>query len=286
MLHENGLDAVVCRELGLDVPEPDLTDWRKLVEKITAPKRDVSIAIVGKYVRLPDAYLSVVESLRHAGFETGANVNISWIDSEDVTLGNVDKLLSHINGMIIPGGFGERGVEGKIIACRYAREHDIPFLGICLGMQVSVIEFARNVCGLHDANSREFDEASPHPVIDIMPDQVGRVGSGGTMRLGAYPCKVKEDTLLFTLYGTNEIHERHRHRFEVNNTYRDRLIQGGMTICGTSPDNHLVEAIELPGKRFFVGVQFHPEFKGRPTKPHPLFLGLVQAAVQAGEALQ
>jgi len=279
MLHKNGLDKVVCRELGLDVQEPDLSEWQNMVGKIGERKQEANIAIVGKYIQLHDAYLSIIESLNHAGFETGAGVNIQWIDSEDVTNESAGKLLRETDGMIIPGGFGDRGIEGKITACRYARENDIPYLGICLGMQIAVIEFARNVCGLERANSSEFDETSPHCVIDLMPDQTGMVGSGGTMRLGAYPCKVTQGTLLHRLYGAAEISERHRHRFEFNNDYRENLTGKGLVICGASPDGNLVEAVELPDRRFFTGVQFHPEFKSRPNKPHPLFLGLVKAAL-------
>ena len=281
MLHENGLDSVICRELGLDAPEADLNEWRMMTQKIMAKKSEVTIAIVGKYVRLHDAYLSIIESLNHAGFETGADVNIRWIDCENVSFENAGDILSGIDGMIVPGGFGDRGIEGKINACRYARENNIPFLGICLGMQVAVVEFARNVCGLESANSSEFDEAAPHLVIDIMPGQVGRLGSGGTMRLGAYPCIIAKGSLLNKLYGADEIAERHRHRFEFNNDYREIFTQNGIRLCGASPDGSLVEAIELPANRFFVGVQYHPEFKSRPNKPHPLFLGLVQAAISS-----
>ena len=279
MLHKNGLDAVVCRELGIDAPEPDLCEWRGMVQKIAARQKAVSIAIVGKYVRLHDAYLSIIESLNHAGFETGADINIRWIDSEDVTADNAGDILRGIDGMIIPGGFGDRGIEGKIAACRHVRENNVPFLGICLGMQIAVVEFARHVCGLAGAHSSEFDGASPHRVIDIMPDQIGMLGSGGTMRLGAYPCKIAHGTMLHRLYGAEEISERHRHRFEFNNNYRESLTREGLAICGISPDGSLVEAVELPDNRFFVGVQFHPEFKSRPNKPHPLFLGLVRAAI-------
>jgi CTP synthase len=278
MLHQNGMDNVVCRELGLDVPEPDLGEWQTMVGKIWERKREVKIAIVGKYVQLHDAYLSIIESLNHAGYETGVTVNIQWIDSKDVTSESAGLLLRETDGMIIPGGFGERGTEGMIYACRYARENNIPYLGICLGMQIAVIEFSRNVCGLERANSSEFDETSPHRVIDIMPDQSGMVGSGGTMRLGAYPCKITRGTLMHRLYGEDEISERHRHRFEFNNNYREIFAEKGMVICGVSPDGGLVEAVELPEHRFFTGVQFHPEFKSRPNKPHPLFLGLVKEA--------
>ena len=275
-LHANGLDAVACRELGIGAPAPDLTEWRAMTERIAARKRDVTIAVVGKYVRLHDAYLSIIESLHHAGFACGANVGIKWIDSGSERLG---RDLEGIDGMIIPGGFGDRGVDGKIAACRYARENDIPFLGICLGMQIAVIEFARHACGLDGAHSGEFDEASPHRVIDLMPDQIGLLGSGGTMRLGAYPCKIAPDTRLRELYNAEEISERHRHRFEFNNAYRERLTRAGLVISGVSPDGKLVEAIELPDQRYFVGVQFHPEFKSRPNRPQPLFLGLVKAAM-------
>ncbi|MCL1964525.1 MAG: CTP synthase [Firmicutes bacterium] len=278
MLHENGLDKVACRALGLLVPEPDLGDWRTMARKIKARKKETNIAIVGKYVQLHDAYLSIIESLNHAGFEASANVGIRWVDSGELTGENVAERLSGIDGMIIPGGFGDRGIEGKIIACQHARENDIPFLGICLGMHIAVIEFARHVCGLAGAHSGEVDGAAPHRVIDIMPGQVGMLGSGGTMRLGAYPCKITHGTLLNRLYGADEISERHRHRFELNNDYRERLTGAGLVICGMSPDNSLVEAVELPKNRFFIGVQFHPEFKSRPNKPHPLFFGLVRAA--------
>jgi CTP synthase len=279
MLHQNGLDKVVCRELGLAVPEPDLTEWNMMARKIEAREKTITIAIVGKYVKLHDAYLSIIESLNHAGFETGANVDIRWVDSEDLSEQNINHILGGIDGMIIPGGFGDRGIEGKIIACRYAREQNIPYLGICLGMQIAVIEFARSICALAGAHSGEFDETSPHRVIDIMPGQIGMLGSGGTMRLGAYPCKITHGSLLHQLYGTDTISERHRHRFEFNNDYRETLTGKGLSICGVSPDENLVEAVELPSNRFFIGVQFHPEFKSRPNKPHPLFLGLLKAAL-------
>lgn len=281
MLHRNGLDRVVCRELNLDVPEPDLSEWRNMLAKIKARKKKATIAIVGKYVRLHDAYLSIMESLSHAGFEAGANVNILWVDSEDITEDSVSELLRGANGIIVPGGFGSRGIEGKITACRYARENRVPFLGICLGLQVAVIEFARNAAGLRDANSGEFSRTAGHLVIDTMPEQVGITQKGGTMRLGAYPCKIVPGTLIHKLYAASEISERHRHRYEVNNHYRDVLAEKGLRICGTSPNGKLVEAVELPQDLhpFYVGVQFHPEFLSRPNKPHPLFLGLVKAAL-------
>ncbi|MCL2030723.1 MAG: CTP synthase [Oscillospiraceae bacterium] len=283
MLHQNGLDTVVCRELGLSVPEADLSEWRKMVDTIGESAREAAIAIVGKYTRLHDTYLSIIESLNHAGFRAGAKIRIHWIDSGEVTGRNAESLLAGIDGMIIPGGFGDRGIEGMIAACRRARENDIPCLGICLGMQIAVIEFARHVCGLTGANSGEFDGASPHRVIDLMPGQAGRVGSGGTMRLGAYPCRITPGSRLSGLYGQEEISERHRHRFEVNNAYRERLTQGGLAVSGASPDGSLVEAVELPDHRFFIGVQFHPEFKSRPNRPHPLFSGLVRAALSRRE---
>lgn len=281
MLHKNGFDRVVCRELHLDVSEPDLSEWNNMLAKIRARKKEVAIAIVGKYVKLHDAYLSIIESLNHAGFEAGANINIQWINSEEVTQGNAEKLLGGANGVIVPGGFGERGIEGKIMACQYARENKVPFLGICLGLQVAVIEFARHVAGLDGAHSGEFSDTAEHRVIDTMPDQVGITQKGGTMRLGAYPCKITPNTLMSMLYGADEISERHRHRYEVNNNYRDILTQNGLCICGTSPDGRLVEAVELPTSLhpFYIGVQFHPEFLSRPNKPHPLFLGLVRAAI-------
>lgn len=282
MLHRNGLDQVVCRELHLDVPEPDLSEWEAMTAKIRARRKEVAIAIVGKYVRLHDAYLSIIESLNHAGFETGANVNIHWIDSENVTADNVEELLGRADGLIVPGGFGERGIKGKILACQYARENRLPFLGICLGLQVAVIEFARHVAGLAGANSSEFSSTTRYPVIDTMPDQVGVTQKGGTLRLGAYPCKVAPGTLLHTLYAADEVAERHRHRYEVNNEYRGILAEHGLCFCGTSPDGRLVEAVELPGNvhPFYIGVQFHPEFLSRPNKPHPLFLGLIRSALK------
>ncbi len=280
MLHENGLDDVVCRELSLTTSKPDLTEWRQMVKSIGSRDKVVSIAIVGKYTKLHDAYLSIIESLNHAGFALGTIVKIKWVDSESVNEETADDILGDVNGVIVPGGFGDRGIEGKISACRYARVTNTPFLGICLGMQVAVIEFARNVCGLERANSYEFDKESPHCVIDLMEEQKNVVDKGGTMRLGAYPCKVEPSTLLEKLYKQNFIFERHRHRYEFNNAYRELFSKNGLVACGTSPDGRLVEAVELSGKKFFVGVQYHPEFKSRPTKPHPLFYGLVKAALE------
>lgn len=279
MLSENGLDEVVCRELSLETKHCDLTEWKELVSKIRQRKSVVTIAIVGKYVKLHDAYLSIIESLNHAGFSLGAVVKIKWIDSENVTPDSVSVLLDGIDGIIIPGGFGDRGIEGKITACRYARENDIPFLGICLGMQIAVIEYARNVCGLENAHSAEFSQNTPHPVIHIMEDQVGITKKGGTMRLGAYDCKIVPGTKMEEVYNTCQISERHRHRYEFNNQYRELLTEKGLVISGVSPDGTLVETLELTDKPFYVGVQFHPEFKSRPNKPHPLFIGLVKAAL-------
>ena len=277
ILHDNGLDEVVCRELGLDVPGADLSEWRLMTEKIVSRVKEAEIAIVGKYVGLHDAYLSIIESLNHAGFEAGANVNIRWVDSVDVNAENAARILEGVDGVIVPGGFGERGVEGMIAACRHARENDIPYLGVSLGLQVAVIEFARNVCGLARANSREFDETAPHCVIDSVPGRIGM--ESGAMRLGAYPCRIADGSLLGALYGVPDIDERHRHRYEINNEYRELLGRNGMAVCGTSPDDLLIEAMEQPSRRFFVGVQFHPEFKSRPNRPHPLFLGFVRASI-------
>lgn len=280
MLNKNGLDDVVCRELGLNTNPPDLDEWTQMIQKIQNRKNYVTIAIVGKYVKLHDAYLSVIESLNHAGFNLGVTVKIKWIDSEDVTENSVEELLGDVQGIIIPGGFGDRGVEGKILACKYVRENNIPFLGICLGMQIAVIEFARNVCGLENAHSSEFNRNSPYCVIDLMEGQVSVTNKGGTMRLGAYPCKTMNGSKLQKLYGEEMISERHRHRFEFNNSYRKTITEKGLIICGTSPDDSLVEAVELSEHPYFIGVQYHPEFKSRPNKPHPLFLGLVKAALK------
>ena len=282
MLHNTGLDSVVCRELSLKTLEPNLNEWYGLIEKIKSvdKNKNIKIAIIGKYTRLRDAYLSVVEATEHAGFEMGVSISVKWIDSETVNADNADKILKDIKGIIIPGGFGSRGIEGKIAACRYARENDVPYLGICLGMQVAVIEFARNVCGLTNANSREFDEKSAHLVIDLMEEQQKIKKMGATMRLGAYPCRITPNTKFEKLYNSVEITERHRHRYEFNNNFREIIIQKGLVICGTSPDGNLVEAVDLPYNRFFIGVQFHPEFKSRPNKPHPLFLGLLKAILE------
>ena len=278
-LHKNGFDNVVCRELGMNCQMPDLSIWQDMLKKIESRSREVSIAIVGKYVKLHDAYLSIIESFNHAGFEKGCFVRIEWLDSEEFT----ESQLTNIQGIIIPGGFGERGIEGKIRAARIARENNIPFLGICLGMQIAVIEFARNVCSLTNANSSEFDPDTAHPVIHYMSGQEGKLLSGGTMRLGAYPCKIEKGTKLYSLYNEEEISERHRHRFEFNNDYRDIMEKMGLKLSGTSPNGELVEAVESEKNNFYIGVQFHPEFKSRPNRPHPLFVGLVDAALKRKE---
>ncbi|MDY2841404.1 MAG: CTP synthase [Candidatus Borkfalkiaceae bacterium] len=276
MLEKHNFSDVVCRELGINADKPDLKEWKTMVEKIKNLNREVSIAIVGKYVALHDAYLSVAEALRHAGYWLGAKVNIIWVDSETVTEENVKDALKNADGILVPGGFGNRGIEGKIVAAKYARENDVPYLGICLGMQTAVIEFARNVCGIKDADSGEFAPDCRNKVIDFLPDQNDEVNKGGTLRLGVYPCKVAENTALYECYGESEIFERHRHRYEFNNDYREIMVKNGLVIGGTSPDGYIVETVENPKNRFFVGVQFHPEFKSRPNKPHPLFLGLVK----------
>lgn len=280
MLHNNGLDDVVCRELGIKADAPNLCEWEQMIKKINSRERSVTIGIIGKYVKLHDAYLSIIESLNHAGYHLGSKVKIRWIDSENFTKETASTLLDRVSGVVIPGGFGDRGIEGKIEACRFVRESNIPFLGICLGMQIAVIEYARNVCGLEKADSTEFNADTPYPVIDLMEEQVGITKKGATMRLGAYPCKAYKNSKLYSLYKEELISERHRHRFEFNNAYRQALTERGLSICGISPDNSLVEAVELSSHPFFVGVQFHPEFKSRPNKPHPLFKGLIEAALE------
>ena len=278
MLEKSNFSEIVCRELEIKNTECKLDEWINMVDKIKAANEEITIGLVGKYVQLHDAYISVVESLKHAGYGEGVNVNIEWIDSEEITRENVKEKLAPCKGIVVPGGFGSRGVEGMIETVRYARENNLPFLGICLGMQVTVIEYARNVLGLKDANSREFDEVTKNPVIDIMRDQVGIEELGGTMRLGVYPCKIDKNSKLYELYGTDLINERHRHRFEFNNQYRDLYIKNGLTLAGISPDGRLVEAVELKDNDYFVAAQYHPEFLSRPNRPHPLFIGLIKAA--------
>ena len=279
MLEREGLADVVVRRLGLICHMPDLTEWATMVHRAKHPQGSVEIALVGKYVALHDAYLSVAEALTHGGIENDVKVNIRWVDSETVTDGNAAELLDGADGVLVPGGFGSRGIEGKIAAVRWARESRVPFLGICLGMQMAVVEYARHVCGWADAHSSELDPATTHPVIDLMPDQRGVTAKGGTMRLGAYPCKVvSRGSRTYPAYGAEEISERHRHRYEFNNEYRDALTQAGLELAGLSPDGRLVEIVELPGHPWFVGVQFHPELKSRPNKAHPLFRAFIAAA--------
>ena len=280
MLEDENFSGIVCRKLGLDVPEPNLTEWREMVERMKYPTSTVTVGLVGKYTQLHDAYLSVAEALRHAGSALGAQVNIRWIDSERLTEENVEESLSELDGILVPGGFGDRGIEGMILAARYAREHQVPYLGLCLGMQIAVIEFARHVAGIADANSGEFDELCRDKVIDFMPGQSGEIDKGGTLRLGSYPCEIAPNTTMARCYGAEHITERHRHRYEFNNDYRARLTAAGLTLSGLSPDESLVETVELSELPFYVGVQYHPEFKSRPNRPHPLFLGFVRAALE------
>ena len=280
MLERANFSSVVCRELGITAPEPDLTEWTIMVERIKARQHCVDIGLVGKYVALHDAYLSVAEALRHAGYERSTHVRIHWIDSEAITPGNVDEMLAGLDGILVPGGFGSRGIEGMILAARYAREKCIPYFGICLGMQIAVIEYARNVLGIGDANSGEFDELCRHKVIDFMPGQSDSIDKGGTLRLGAYPCLIKAGTTMERCYGTTMISERHRHRYEFSNDYREAFEKAGLSLSGTSPDGQLVETVELTERPFHVGVQYHPEFKSRPNKAHPLFKGFIGAAVE------
>ncbi len=283
MLEKSNFSSIVCRELGIDAPHIDMSEWNEMLEKIHNRKKHVTIGLVGKYVALHDAYLSVAEALRHAGYALGAFVEVKWIDSETVTEDNVKEILADCGGVIVPGGFGNRGIEGKIITAKYCRENNLPYLGICLGMQIAVIEFARHVLGFEDANSNEFDSESQHKVIDFLPDQSDETAKGGTLRLGAYPCKIKDGTQMYRCYKQTEIFERHRHRYEFNNDYRDILSKAGLTISGTSPDDYIVETVEIEKNDFYVGVQFHPEFKSRPNKPHPLFVGLVEAALNKND---
>ncbi len=289
MLERNGLAKVVCRELGLDTAEPSLTEWKELCRNIESCDKEVTIGLVGKYVQLHDAYLSIAEALHHSGYALNAKVNIEWIDSEELTPESINERLGKVSGIIVPGGFGDRGIEGMILAAEYARTKWIPYFGICLGMQIAVIEYARNAAGISDACSGEFEHATEHKVIDFMPGQSDSVDKGGTLRLGSYPCILKPGTLLEKCYFPEEdasseklIHERHRHRYEFNNDYREVLTNAGMVLSGMSPDGNLVETIEIPGHPFYVGVQFHPEFKSRPNRPHPIFKKFVESALVRG----
>lgn len=280
MLHDEGMDGCVCRLLGVDAPEADLTEWRDMVHRLLNPQREVCIGIVGKYVELPDAYLSISEALTHGGTFHHTRVRIKWVSAEDVTSDNVREMLDGCDGVLIPGGFGERGLEGKIAAVQYARERGVPFLGICLGMQMAVVEYARHVLGLTGAHTSEVDPNTPYPVIGLMPDQQHIDEKGGTMRLGKYSCRLMEGSLAREAYGEENIFERHRHRYEFNNLYRQKMAEAGMRIAGVNPDRDLVEIIELPEHPWFVGVQYHPEFKSRPNRPHPLFREFVGAAIR------
>ena len=280
MLEKEGLAEIVCRKLKMECPKPDLSEWEELIEKDLHRTQKTKIALVGKYVELHDAYISIVESLHHAGIHNSADVEINWINAENVTRENAHELLKDADGILVPGGFGDRGVEGKIEAVRYARENKVPFLGICLGMQCAVIEYARNVAGLNAAHSSELAPNTKYPVIDLMPDQKDVEDMGGTMRLGAYPCVLKEDSNAYRAYKTKQIDERHRHRYEFNNEYRELLTSKGLKITGISPDNRLVEIVEIEDHPWFVGVQFHPEFLSRPNRPHPLFKDFVAQALK------
>ena len=273
------LAQVACECLNLPCPEPDLKDWIQMVETAKNLKKEVTVALVGKYISLHDAYISVVESLKHGGYANDTAVHIKWIDSEQVTDENADLLLGDVSGILVPGGFGDRGIEGKISAIKYARENNIPFLGLCLGMQLSIVEFARHVLGYNDAHSVELNPSTTHPVIHLMPDQNGIEDIGGTLRLGSYPCVLNKSSKAYKLYGEETIHERHRHRYEVNNDYRNVLSENGMLLSGLSPDGRIVEMIELPSHPWFVATQAHPELKSRPNRPHPLFKGFVKASL-------
>ena len=280
MLERESFSQVVLKELGISAPPPDLAEWENMVRKMNSClSKTVEIGLVGKYVVLHDAYLSVAEALRHAGFMHGVHVNIHWIDSETICGDNAEEILGSMDGIIVPGGFGSRGIEGMITAAKYAREKSIPYLGLCLGMQIAVIEYARDVAGIKDANSGEFDAECKDKVIDFMPGQSDEIDKGGTLRLGAYPCDIKEGTIMEKCYGARRISERHRHRYEFNNDYREILESNGLVLAGISPDGTLVEAVEIAGHPFFIGVQYHPEFRSRPTRPHPLFCGFIKAAI-------
>ena len=279
-MEEEHLAQVACECLNLPCPEPDLDDWKAMVEALRHPTKDVTVALVGKYIHLHDAYISVVEALKHGGIAEHATVHIKWIDSEQLNEENVDEMLGDVSGILVPGGFGGRGIDGKIVAIHYARTHKIPFLGLCLGMQLAIVEYARNVAGLKDAHSIELDPGTSHPVIALMPDQEDIEDIGGTLRLGSYPCVLDKTTKAYELYGTDQIAERHRHRYEVNNDYRKILTDHGLTLSGLSPDGRIVEMIEIKDHPFFIATQAHPELKSRPNRPHPLFRGFVKASIE------
>ena len=278
-MEKEKLANVACECLNMECPQPDLTDWIDMVNAWKHPKHKVKVALVGKYVSLHDAYISVVEALKHGAVANNAEVEIKWVDSELVSDYNVDSFFSDVDGIIVPGGFGDRGIEGMICSIRYAREHKIPYLGLCLGMQLTIVEFARNVLGLKDAHSHEFNENTANPVNHIMPDKEGITDLGGTLRLGSYPCILDEHSKAYQLYGHKQIEERHRHRYEVNNDYREVLQENGMMLSGFSPDGRIVEMVEIPEHPWFIGTQAHPEFKSRPNKPHPLFKGFLAASL-------
>ena len=282
-MEKERLANVVCKCLNVECPEPDLNEWIAMIDRWKNPVKKVKIALVGKYVSLHDAYISVVEALKHSSFACNSDLEIMWMDSELLNDDNVAEELKDTDGIIVPGGFGDRGIEGMISAIRYARENNVPYLGLCLGMQLTIVEFARHVLGYHDAHSSEFNPSSVHQVIHIMPDQDGVTDLGGTLRLGSYPCVLKEGSKSHELYGTSEITERHRHRYEVNNDYREALTTNGMDLVGQSPDGHIVEMIEIPSHPWFIGTQAHPEFKSRPNKPHPLFKGFIAASLEHQE---
>ncbi len=279
-MEEENLAGAVCNALKIENRTPDLSDWNDMIRKIKNPTKHVTIALCGKYTSLHDAYISVVEALKHGGIDNHAVVDIKWIDSEQVTDEGAASVLKDADGLIVPGGFGDRGVEGMISAIRYARENKLPYLGICLGMQLVIVEYARHICGLDGAHSTELDPETKYPVIDLMPDQKGVTEIGGTLRLGSYTCVLAEDSRAYGLYNQSIINERHRHRYEVNNDYREMLTAHGLKLSGTSPDGHIVEMCELPEHPFFIGTQAHPEFKSRPNRPHPLFKGLIEAAIK------
>ena len=279
MLEKQNFSGIVCRELAIKTKEPNLKEWRQMIDKIKNRKQNITVGLVGKYVRLHDAYLSVSEALKHAAYSLDSDVEIKWIDSETLTDETVESALGGVDAIIVPGGFGQRGIEGMILAAKYARENGVPYFGICLGMQIAVIEYARDVLGISDANSGEFDKDCAHKVIDFMPGQSDEIGKGGTLRLGSYPCDIVSKTVMRKCYGSDKIDERHRHRYEFNNDYRQQFENAGLTVCGTSPDNRLVEAVEISDMPFYLGVQFHPEFKSRPNKPHPLFKAFLSAGL-------
>ncbi len=283
MLEEEGLADVVCQRLNLPCGIPDLTEWKQLVDRVKNLHKKVTIALVGKYVALHDAYISVVESLKHGGIANDSDVEIKWVNSEELTAGNCAEMLGDVDGILVPGGFGDRGVEGKISAAKYARENNVPYFGICLGMQLAVVEYARHVVGLKDAHSSELNPQTPHSVIDIMPEQKDIEEMGGTMRLGLYPCKLDEKSKTFAIYNDELVYERHRHRYEVNNEYREQIKKSGMVTAGLSPDERLVEIVEIPEHPWYIGVQFHPEFKSRPNRPHPLFRDFIRASIENKE---